>query len=543
MSVSPPRADTSRPASASPRSTARRAPRRRPALATTTATSTPSTPKDNDAGSGNDSATLPIAVGPGSGRRKRDSRDTRSATSGRSDRDDHSSRGRGDHTSNQSQHQHHHQQQNASSPYQPQDTRLQQRIGAPVILERRAPQGPAGPGGQKSGIVPTGLLLRKPPTETVPSVDVTGTPRIQQRGDRGHSLPAWATATPLPAAPVSPYTAYRILDQHQRFQPSEYVHKALSDLPGSFVVGVLGTKRVGKSVILSHLATNTSVFSPGLATAGINLHVTPERIVLLDTQPLQLQASASPRTEMVHSIRLATFVMTVCHTVIIVGTTPLTADQEMITFLRRIETIRHRLFPIPKDDLRERCPSLIYVANKCSGKAFTIDAYHLVAQDFITCFKNTRLRTSGSTVGIELAFPYYRRARDQDGEEDQNLRATTIPSVFLLPRCPALVAAATKTADTVTHPAVPTAAAIGPPYRPPIMDRLIDFGVPARFEIMLKLLRNQIFETPRFPTPDSMHRRVWYGQSERDWLKSAARSWEVVRKADVAGEWIRAGKS
>ncbi|CAG8829107.1 13094_t:CDS:2, partial [Gigaspora rosea] len=72
------------------------------------------------------------------------------------------------------------------------------------------------------------------------------------------------------------------------------VLKILSDLPGHFVVGVCGPQGVGKSTVISALCQdpqNTfptqSIETLNLAsheTTGIDVHITPERIILLDTQ-------------------------------------------------------------------------------------------------------------------------------------------------------------------------------------------------------------------------------------------------------------------
>ncbi|KAI8584913.1 hypothetical protein BDZ88DRAFT_456469 [Geranomyces variabilis] len=442
----------------------------------------------------------------------------------------------------------------AGGQYQQQDMRGGGGGGGaatrPIILERRG--APPGAVSSKNGMVPTGLLLRKP-----------ATPESSTGSSTAAVPPSSAPPPAMAAASVSPNSAHQIVDQHQRFQLSEAAHRFLSDLPGSFVVGVLGSRRVGKSAVLSHLATNTKVFSPGTTTTGVNLHVTPERVILLDSHALHVQQSASfPRTEMIQSIRLAAFMMTVCHTIIVVGMTPdSSVDKDILTFLRRIETLRHRIFSLPtKDEGRERVPNVIYVANKCPGSAFTVDAYHTIADEFLKSFKNTRARITGGTVGIELVFPYYKKAPSterSEGGDDEDAKAST-PNIFLLPRAPALEPKqpSTTTSTTTTTAAVASSNANTggarvrrspppppPPPPPPILSRLIDFGVPARFEIMLKLLRNQIFETPRFATPaTAASRRALFGPSEREWLKMAARMWEIVRKADVATEWVRSGK-
>ncbi|CAG8560003.1 9234_t:CDS:2 [Diversispora eburnea] len=76
----------------------------------------------------------------------------------------------------------------------------------------------------------------------------------------------------------------------------ESVLKILSDLPGHFVIGVCGPQGVGKSTVISTLCqdpqnafTTQSIDTLNFAsheTIGIDIHVTPERIILLDAQPL-----------------------------------------------------------------------------------------------------------------------------------------------------------------------------------------------------------------------------------------------------------------
>ncbi|KAJ3020415.1 smg-9, nonsense mediated mRNA decay factor [Thoreauomyces humboldtii] len=372
--------------------------------------------------------------------------------------------------------------------------------------------------------MPTGLLLRKPTPDLSAATrpDTFGSRLATRPSDRAKSEPTGLEAPSAvrdgqhPASQTgSPSSVHKILDHQQRFQLSEPAHRALSDLPGCFIVGILGCKRVGKSTILSHLASNPSLFSPRTPTTGIDLHVTPERVVLLDTQSLYIGAGPQPRSELVHSIRMATFVMAVCHVILVVGDDA--PDQNLMTFLRRVETVRHRLLPIaPREEARDRCPVISYVATKCKGGAFATDNYQAVAHVVSESLKGMRIRMTGGP-SLEVAFPYYRAS---PALEDPSIAPVTSPNVFLLPVAPSVA----------KH------------KRITLQDLMIDRGVPARFEMMLKHLRNQVFVTSRTPSAERPGWRAWFGISEREWLKGAARSWEILRKADVAGEWIRAGK-
>lgn len=385
-------------------------------------------------------------------------------------------------------------------------------------------------------------IAPKPPTTTAKPVQARGS--TPTAGAVDVSLASSLAASPTPSSPT-----HKLLDQHLRFQ-AEPIQRTLSDLPGCFIVGAIGRKGTGKSTILSHFSTSSATFSPGQATTGIDVHVTPERIVLLDTQPLLLPGGRAPRDETLQTMRLVTFILSVCHVVLVVSDTP-GGDEELLSFIRRIEAMRHRIIPLSREEQQseERRPDLIYIITKCDADAFSPEAYANVGRRFASWFQATRLGVAGGRLGLAKAFRKYQGVVSRlegKGSESKGLNVATTPvaandgllkepNVFLIPRAPPFNNAATTKL-------VP----IGTPGKPPVIDRLIGFGIPARYEVMVRTLRNQVFETPRYiipgATPGALARR-WCGISEREWLKVSIKSWEAVRKIDIATDWIRAGKA
>ncbi|KAM7315629.1 protein SMG9 [Ixodes scapularis] len=125
----------------------------------------------------------------------------------------------------------------------------------------------------------------------------------------------------------------------------------LVDQPDFYVVGVVGMQGSGKSTVMSILsgqygqAGERHLFRPQSrelrelgqhCTTGVDIYVTPERMILLDTQPV-LSASVMDHmiqfekktpgggdfhslenAHMMQSLQMASFLMAVCHTVVVV---------------------------------------------------------------------------------------------------------------------------------------------------------------------------------------------------------------------------------
>ncbi|ORY31188.1 hypothetical protein BCR33DRAFT_724114 [Rhizoclosmatium globosum] len=128
----------------------------------------------------------------------------------------------------------------------------------------------------------------------------------------------------------------------------------LSDAPGCYIVGVLGRKGVGKSTILNLLAASkVGPFSTKSTTRGVDLHATGDGIVLLDMQAIFFPITKKPKkgedhfastiaTQLKMSEKLALFMFSVCHVILVVSSGSSARDEEMWAFLRRMENIKYR---------------------------------------------------------------------------------------------------------------------------------------------------------------------------------------------------------
>ncbi|KAI8816776.1 uncharacterized protein EV422DRAFT_544735 [Fimicolochytrium jonesii] len=417
------------------------------------------------------------------------------------------------------------------------------------LLERRPQSG--GGGGQlsKPTIMPTGLLLRRPPAQAI-----AGQPEH-------HSTPTGTKLADEPAhihepqrlyaqqqLPITATRTHKLVDQYFRFQTSEAIHRSLSEIPGSFIVGVIGPRDSGKSTLVSHFLNPTASPSSQLPTAGIDLHITPERVVILDSQSLVGHTPSTQqlgRQDTMESIRVATFMFTVCHVLLIVSPSlnsdgaNLTAEEELeniqplllqsasrsgltefanggdatthkrqqsfrhlvdedtFSFLHRVEALRHRLFPSSSGNKDEARPQLVFVRTNCTGPAYERHALALTEKAFVARFKGARAGVSGHpTIGLRHAFPKMYPPSDAN----INSIGTSQGNVFLLPRISENSQDSENTAPDVS---------MSPRKRRSLASRLIGFGIPARYDTLASILLTQVYETPRYvpstpaPTPTS----------------------------------------
>ncbi|SAL95915.1 hypothetical protein [Absidia glauca] len=194
----------------------------------------------------------------------------------------------------------------------------------------------------------------------------------------------------------------------------EAITKILTDSPGHYVVGVVGNQGVGKSSILSSFTEQPDVtfaaqpndlfLSLGHKTSGIDMHVCPERMILLDTEPIMCwtvleKALRYHSTDGTHpdlwlemdALYNLVFLLSVCNVVIVVsdGTE---LDINMIRCLQRAEMLKFQLpdFPlIPPNNLGQAqqdmnyYPDIVFVCNKCQPDDFTLTSKTNVVSDVI----------------------------------------------------------------------------------------------------------------------------------------------------------------
>ncbi|CAG8500446.1 3387_t:CDS:2 [Racocetra persica] len=302
----------------------------------------------------------------------------------------------------------------------------------------------------------------------------------------------------------------------------ESVLKILSDLPGHFVVGVCGPQGVGKSTVISALCQDPqnafpmqSIDTLNLAcheTTGIDVHITPERIILLDTQPVfslsvlehamrndYIPDNISPELWLeLQSLQIVIFLFSVCNVVITVTES---IDYAMWNFLKKAEMLKYHIpeFPtIPSlasmDAGTEYYPDIVLVCNKTLPADFTSTKHTSICDLLNNMFKDSNLKVFGN-VSMTKSLTMYKYP---DNER--------LPNVFLLPY--------------ENQPLRPKGEYIGFTY----------LNAPDTFIVLAESLRNQIFQLPK--------KAGKKGQvSEKEWFRSSMRIWDTVRKSEFITEY------
>ncbi|XP_065510809.1 nonsense-mediated mRNA decay factor SMG9-like isoform X3 [Caloenas nicobarica] len=218
----------------------------------------------------------------------------------------------------------------------------------PIVLMKSRGEGEGrGPGGGASAAGGEGPALAPPREREGPRP----TQPVYQLHGRGLGAPLAldpATAQSRLAALEKMKTSIKLVDEQMNW--CDCALQFLLEQTDVLVVGALGLQGTGKSTVLSLLAGNqpeddprTYVFRaapPELRqraaaqTGGIDLFVTQERVVLLDTQPILSPAlldhlinndrKLPPEYGLPHSyvemqsLQIAAFLFTVCHVVLLV---------------------------------------------------------------------------------------------------------------------------------------------------------------------------------------------------------------------------------
>ncbi|KAL1924104.1 uncharacterized protein VTP21DRAFT_7139 [Calcarisporiella thermophila] len=286
----------------------------------------------------------------------------------------------------------------------------------------------------------------------------------------------------------------------------ETLVKSLVDQPGYYAVGVLGKQGVGKSSILSAFCPSPSkafAIQPpefqlsGLhKTQGIDIYITPERIILLDTQPilsLSVLERALKHEAMVenlgpevwlelHSLQLAILLFSICNVVLVV--TDKEPDEMMLEFLRRVDMLRPWTQENPLAMAGgHHFAELVFVCNRCHEGDMTQSAYRRICENVISKLSFTEFGMSGA-ISMPRAMAMYSQVRDPG--------TGIIPNIFLLPQ-------------------------------------KSDEMVPETYEVLVRALRNLVFGFPRRPVK----------LSEKDWFKGLVKLWDVIQRSDLIRTYVK----
>ncbi|KAK4510329.1 uncharacterized protein ATC70_004759 [Mucor velutinosus] len=352
-------------------------------------------------------------------------------------------------------------------------------LQAPIILDRRERP-------EQTAYSPTTT------TTTTSNPDVDTPPSAHQ--------PIKANSTSIEDSSA---TCIPFLRRPNKFN-ADTILKHLTDYPGHFVIGIIGKQGVGKSTILSHFTQDTKHAFPsqdnaqflyqGHKTEGIDMYITPERAILLDTEPILswtilddalrhgslggLHPDVWLEMESLYSI---IFLMSVCNSVLVVNDSP-EIDLDVLKLIQRAEMLKFCIpdFPllVGQQDMHHY-PDIVFVCNKCQKNEFTYRNYSALQAILTSLFETSQLKTRG-LVSLGDVLPLYKTNQENEA------------NLFFLPQ-----------QDDI--------------------DSLQD---------LVSALRDQVIAGPRRPGKK--------GQvSEKDWFKNAIKTFEVVRKSDYIMEYLQ----
>ncbi|CAF1473249.1 unnamed protein product [Adineta steineri] len=213
-------------------------------------------------------------------------------------------------------------------------------------------------------------------------------------------------------------SSLKLIDDSLTWCENGQLNNYLQDSDGFVVIGAIGREKVGKSTLLSLLGGNQFIDEDRLMifpaassnshkiTRGIDVYITNEQTILLDTQPLlssQLhqqqilessndyhrsqqqqqqqqtpsiphywQQQTDPRSMFIDNVlelqtlEIIAFILAVCHVVLIVE------DQFADPYLYRLLQLAEILRPVlkrnnTKEILRTHSPHIVFILNKCNN--------------------------------------------------------------------------------------------------------------------------------------------------------------------------------
>ncbi|XP_033100197.1 protein SMG9-like [Anneissia japonica] len=348
------------------------------------------------------------------------------------------------------------------------------------------------------------------------------------------------------------------------FHWSDQAMEYLLDQGSYFVVGVIGLQGSGKSTVASLLAgckpddESTYIFKTqtpdirelaGHQTSGADIYITAQRTIILDTQPV-LSASVldylinhekyipsemtSPENcvEM-QSLQLATFLMTVCHVVLVVQ--DWFADIPLLQCIKKAEMLKPSTANPNSDgeDGVEYFPNVVFVQNKATREDFDLNSIKSMQEGFKPCLVAGVESDPYVTAGTEMLFQSY--------DNEQNIGKALMSANFFYPTGAisltqsGLMAGANASNlpldinlfllphlhDTSSKPKSPLFSILPNCYQ----------GHPSR-ESLIRAFRKLVIGAQRTPIATSCN-------TEKNWFHYAARMWETIKKSTLMSEYNR----
>jgi len=229
-----------------------------------------------------------------------------------------------------------------------------------------------------------------------------------------------------------------MMDENYRILYDQ-INKVLIDNVDTFVIGFIGRENVGKTTIVSHFSKikNNKRGAKLISkkdTVGIDMYITEERVIILDTQPILRKFKSEKKRRnyensipdhyskepdlwnSIQSFQFALFLFSICH--VIVAVSDDINDISLWQFIRTIEKIKQESYEIPNnimksqfkpkaldDDLKNQndniiedndiYPKVVFINNKCTPEYFSLEVARNYNKKFNRYFKGSKLKLNG----------------------------------------------------------------------------------------------------------------------------------------------------
>ncbi|KAL6594425.1 hypothetical protein U3516DRAFT_916372 [Neocallimastix sp. 'constans'] len=267
---------------------------------------------------------------------------------------------------------------------------------------------------------------------------------------------------------------FSMMDENYRILYDQ-INKVLLDNVDTFVIGFIGRENVGKTTIVSHFSKiKNNKRGPKLIskkdTVGIDMYITEERVIILDTQPILRKFKSEKKRKnyensipenyskepdlwnSIQSFQFALFLFSICH--VIVAVSDDINDISLWQFIRTIEKIKQETYGIPnnksKNQYKQKTeennenqninnieeddiyPKVVFINNKCTPEYFSLEVARNYNKKFNRYFKDSKLKLNGlikmpnitpeNAINVANFYflPFYKSQENQNSKSQGN---------------------------------------------------------------------------------------------------------------------------
>lgn len=247
----------------------------------------------------------------------------------------------------------------------------------------------------------------------------------------------------------------------------------------------------------------------GHKTDGIDMYITPERAILLDTEPVlcwtvleRLSRNESLHADLsleIESLYNVIFLMSVCNVVLFATDGP-EIDMDLLRLVQRAEMLKFCIPDFPlltgQQDM-QYYPDIVFVCNMCRSDQFTWKRFVDLQVILESFFKESQLKTQGENISSWLCIVYI------DIETLGLVNMGNVLPLYKYNQAKNLFFLPDQNEESVES-----------------------------FNVLVSALRDQVLACPRRPGRK--------GQvSEKDWYRNTIKIYELVRKSEYISEYLQ----